>query len=122
MTERPSGARAVGEPAHDDDRSAGVLLLGADYYGTLAAARAYGKAGVRVTMADENRQARGLFSRHVSEKLVHPGEPGALVEWLLAYGEENPGTFLYPTNDHLAWLFAAEKERLGKRFQMFSPG
>jgi hypothetical protein len=25
----------------------GVLLLGADYYGTLAAARAFGRAGIR---------------------------------------------------------------------------
>ncbi len=107
-------------------RSGDVLLLGADYYGTLAAARAYGKAGVRVTMADENRQARGLFSRYVTEKATHPGAPGALVDWLLAYGERHAsrreGTFLYPTNDHLAWLFAAEKERLSKHFQMFSPG
>jgi D-aspartate ligase len=101
----------------------GVLLLGADYYGTLAAARAYGKAGVKVTMADENRQARALYSRHVSEKLVHPplSSPNKLIDWLVEWGTKNPGTLLYPPNDHLAWLFALERERLSKCFKMFSP-
>jgi predicted ATP-grasp superfamily ATP-dependent carboligase len=101
----------------------GVLLLGADYYGTLAAARAYGRAGVKVTMADENRQARGLYSRHVAEKLVHPplSSPRALIDWLVEWGTRNPGTLLYPPNDHLAWLFAAERQRLSKVFSMYSP-
>lgn len=102
----------------------GVLLLGADYYGTLAAARAYGKAGVRVTMADESRHGRALFSRHVSERLVHPplSRPAELLDWLVAWGERNPGTLLYPPNDHFAWLFAAERERLARAFLMCSPG
>ncbi len=101
----------------------GVLLLGADYYGTLAAARAYGRAGIKVAMADERRQARALWSRHVSEKLVHPplSRPKELVDWLVDWGTKNPGTLLYPPNDHLAWLFAAERGRLSKAFAMFSP-
>jgi D-aspartate ligase len=100
-----------------------VLLLGADYYGTLAAARAFGRAGIRVVMADANRRARGLYSKYVSEKLFHPplSAPGALVDWLIAWGEKNPGSVLYPTNDHLAWLFAMERRRLSRVFSMFSP-
>ena len=101
----------------------GVLLLGADYYGTLAAARAFGRAGISVTMADENRQARGLYSKYVARKLVHPplSSPRALIDWLVDWGTKNPGTLLYPPNDHLSWLFAAERERLSKVFAMFSP-
>jgi D-aspartate ligase len=101
-----------------------VLLLGADYYGTLAAARAFGRAGVHVTVADESRHARALYSRHVVEKVIHPpiSAPAVLVEWLLDWGSKHPGTFLYPPNDHLAWLFAAERERLAQTFTMFSPG
>jgi predicted ATP-grasp superfamily ATP-dependent carboligase len=101
----------------------GVLLLGADYYGTLAAARAFGRAGVKVTMADENRQARALYSRHVSEKLVHPplSRPQELVDWLVAWGRKNPHTLLYPSNDHLSWLFAAERERLSAVFATYAP-
>ena len=74
-------------------------------------------------MADESKRARALFSRHVGEKLVHPplSEPQALVDWLVAWGEQHPGTLLYPPNDHLSWLFAAHRDRLSKAFVMYSP-
>jgi len=100
-----------------------VLLLGADYYGTLAAARCYGKNGLDVVMADDNENGRALYSKYVREKLVHPplSRPKELVDWLVDWGRKNPGTLLYPPNDHLSWLFAAEKERLSKSFLMFSP-
>jgi predicted ATP-grasp superfamily ATP-dependent carboligase len=100
-----------------------ALLLGADYYGTLAAARAFGRAGIDVTMADDNRQARALYSRYVKAKLTHPpiSSSTELVDWLVAWGNEHPGTVLYPPNDHLAWLFALERERLSRAFSMYSP-
>lgn len=102
----------------------GVLLLGADYYGTLAAARCYGKHGIDVAMADENRRARGLYSRHVKERLEHPplAETGRLLDWLSDYGARHPRTLLYPPNDHFAWLFAAHRERLARVFLMYAPG
>ena len=102
----------------------GVLLLGADYYGTLAAARCYGRHGIDVTMASDDRRARSLYSRHVKSKLEHPplSEPLELLDWLLAYGKKHPGTLLYPPNDHLAWLFAAHHERLGRVFLTYAPG
>jgi D-aspartate ligase len=102
----------------------GVLLLDADSYGTLAAARCYGRSGIEVTMADEHRGARARFSRYVGARLVHPPvrSPAALVDWLVQWGEQHPGTLLYPTNDHLAWLLAVERDRLGDAFTMFSPG
>ncbi|MDB4940916.1 MAG: hypothetical protein JWP97_450 [Labilithrix sp.] len=101
----------------------GVLLLGADYYGTLAAARCFGKSGVAVAMADDNPRARGLFSRHVTERLTHPSitQPDALVDWLVDYGEKHPNTLLYPPNDHLAWLFAEKRDRLSKVFSTYQP-
>ena len=100
-----------------------VLLLGADYYGTLAAARCFGKRGLDVVMADDNKNGRALYSRYVREKLIHPplSRPKELVDWLDDWGKKNPGTLLYPPNDHLSWLFAAERERLSKSFLMFSP-
>lgn len=100
-----------------------VLLLGADYYGTLAAARCYGHHGLDVVMADENKNARALFSRHVKTKLVHPpvSDPRALVRWLVDYGTAHPNTLLYPPNDHLAWLFAAESDALSKVFLTYAP-
>jgi predicted ATP-grasp superfamily ATP-dependent carboligase len=100
-----------------------VLLLGAEYYGTLAAARCYGKNGIDVAMADGNRRARGLYSRHVKARLQHPplSEPRRLLDWLVDYGAQHPGTLLYPSNDHLAWLFAANRERLGRVFLTYAP-
>lgn len=101
----------------------GVLLLGANSYGTLAAARYYGRNGIKVSVADQDRSARALFSRYVDERLVHPplGEPAALVDWLMSWGERHPGTLIYPSTDDLAWLFAMERERLGHAFHMLSP-
>ncbi len=101
----------------------GVLLLGADYYGTLAAARQYGKHGIRVAMADDNPRARALYSRHVAEKLVHPplSSPESIIDWLVDYGQKHPETLLYAPNDHLAWLLAVERERLAKVFLMYQP-
>lgn len=100
-----------------------VLLLGADYYGTLAAARCYGARGIRVVMADARRHARAMHSRHAAERHVHPplSQPAALLDWLMAYGARHPGTLLYPTNDHFAWLFAASRDRLSSVFTMYSP-
>jgi predicted ATP-grasp superfamily ATP-dependent carboligase len=74
-------------------------------------------------MADDNRRARGLYSRWVKEKLEHPPltEPQKLLEWLIDYGEKHPDTLLYPPNDHLAWLIAAHRERLGRVFLGFAP-
>ena len=48
-------------------------------------------------------------------------EARLLIDWLVDYGKSNPGTLLYPPNDHLAWLFSVERERLSKVFAMYSP-
>ena len=101
----------------------GVLLLGADYYGTLAAVRAYGRQGISVAVADAHRHGRASASRYVTSRLVSPpvSEPQALIDWLVRWGQAHPGTLLYPTNDHLAWLFAAHREQLSASFVMYSP-
>lgn len=102
----------------------GVLLLGADYYGTLAAARVYGSRGVHVRMADERRTARGLFSRYVSERLVAPplSDVPRFLDWLEREGRASGEKLvLYPTNDHLSWLLAAERDRLAEVFSLYHP-
>ena len=98
----------------------GVLLLGAGYYGTPAAARCYGRAGIRVTMADASRTAP--YSRYVRERLVHPPltQPELFLQWLFAWGERNPGTFLCPTNDNFSWLFALHRARLAGVFLLLN--
>ncbi len=100
-----------------------VLLLDADYYGTLAAARCYGRQGMTVTIADPRKHRRASHSRHVTATEICPplSMPYALVDWLVRWGEAHPGTLLYPSSDHLAWLFAVFRERLGAVFVMYSP-
>jgi predicted ATP-grasp superfamily ATP-dependent carboligase len=100
-----------------------VLLLGADDYGTLAATRSYARHGFKVSVADQGKGGRALFSRYADERLVHPPLTALpdLVAWLVEWGERHPGALLYPSNDDLAWLFAKERDRLGRSFSMFSP-
>ncbi len=100
-----------------------VLLLGADYYGTLAAARCLGQRGVKVMVADETRRARALWSRYTKERLVHPplGDARAFMDWLLEFGQAHPRTVVYPTNDHLAWLLSARREEVSRVFSTMHP-
>ena len=100
-----------------------VLLTTASYYGTLAAARCYGRAGIPVTVGEEEVLAVARWSRYVNRTTrcppIHDAE--AYVEWLAAFGAENPGTFLYPTSDEHAWLFSLYRDRLARHFRMYQP-
>ncbi len=100
-----------------------VLLLGPDDYGTLAAVRCFARNGIGVAVAGEGRQGRAQFSRFAGERLVHPplSTPAALIEWLLDWGSRQPGAFLYPSNDDLAWFLAMAREALSTTFRMLSP-
>jgi D-aspartate ligase len=100
-----------------------VLLLGADYYGTLAAVRCLGKKGVAVYAADESTNGRALFSKYVKEKTTHPpiAQVDRFLEWLLAFAKTQPDTVLYPTNEHLAWLLAEHADTLSKAFHTYQP-
>ncbi len=98
-----------------------ILLLGADYYGTLAAARSLGRAGVTVHVADDHRGGRTLFSRFARGRHQHPPirEVPAFLAWLRDFGSAHPGTALPATNDHLAWLFSRHQSELGASFAMY---
>ena len=93
------------------------------YGGTLAAVRVLGEAGVPVTVAGSELLAPARWSRHVRRFMRCPdprkGEP--FYQWLVRFGEREPGHFLYPTSDDLAWLFAARAAELGKHFLLLQP-
>ena len=100
-----------------------VLLLGADYYGTLAAVRCLGREGIDVYAADDHTGGRALFSKYVKEKATHPpiAETDRFMAWLDAFAAEHPDTVLYPTNDHLAWLLALHGIPLARKFKTYQP-
>jgi len=43
------------------------------------------------------------------------------LDWLVAFGRNNPVHFLYPTSDDLAWLLARNARTLSKHFLLFQP-
>ena len=94
------------------------------YAGTLAAARCLDQQGVRVIVGSDHLLAPALWSRAVSSRLPCPAldrGPADMLEWLLAFGEREPGAVLYPTSDDLAWMLARHQDELGKVFRLYSP-
>lgn len=106
-----------------NDALAGVLLTNGDYYGTLAAARYFGRKGYRVAVADNGRAAASHYSRFVQERLQCPPrlEFDARLRWLIDFGKARPGWLLYPCSDDMAWIIAGGRERLAPHFAMFQP-
>jgi D-aspartate ligase len=91
--------------------------------GTLAAVRALGARGIPVTVAGSEFLAPARWSRY-AQRFVRsppPRKMEAFLEWLLRFGERQPGHFLYPASDDLAWLFASHAEELKRNFLLFQP-
>ncbi len=100
-----------------------ALLTMPTYGGTLAAVRALGAAGIPVTVAGTELLAPARWSRHTQRFLScpDPRDLDRFTEWLLRFGEREPGHFLYPTSDDLAWLFATRSEALRRHYVLFQP-
>jgi D-aspartate ligase len=100
-----------------------ILLTMADYYGTLAAVRSLGRLGVPITVAESKLLAPARWSRYVTRRVSCPdvGDSEAFLEWLVRFGERQPGHVLYPTSDDMAWLFALHREELEPHFLMYQP-
>jgi predicted ATP-grasp superfamily ATP-dependent carboligase len=100
-----------------------VLLTEASFYGTLAALRCLGRAGIEVTVADPNRQAPALWSRFTAHREHCPAEWEAedFVGWLRDFGRRRPGHVLLATSDELAWLLSRYRDQLAPHFQLYQP-
>lgn len=97
-----------------------VLLTLGQFYGTLAAVRCLGRAGVPVTMAEGRVLAPARWSRYVTRRVSCPDvwEADAFLSWLLAFGASSPGHVLLPTSDDVAWIIAANREALSTHFRL----
>jgi len=95
-----------------------------EYPGTLAAVRCLGEHGIEVTVAGSDVLAPARWSKHTARfvRCPAPRDTQRFLEWLLEFGEREPGYFLYPTSDDLAWMFASNAEALSKRFILYQPG
>lgn len=102
-----------------------VLLFSAGFYGTLAAARCFGRRGIDVTVADPSKLGPASWSRFVGRRVQCPPESRAedFIAWLLDFGRREPlRHVLYPTSDELAWLVSVHREELGRYFHLYDPG
>lgn len=97
-----------------------VLLTIGQFYGTLAAARCLGRAGVPVILAEGDRSAPACWSRHVSRRVDCPpvSDTDAFLARLLELGEASPGQVLLPSSDEVAWLLADHHEELSRWYRM----
>jgi predicted ATP-grasp superfamily ATP-dependent carboligase len=117
MVKQAPRARVEGRPS--------VLLFSAGFYGTLAAARCFGRNGIDVTVAAPAKLGPASWSRFVGRRVQCPPEsqPEAFVAWLLDFGRREPlQHVLYPTSDELAWLVSVHREALSEFFHLYDPG
>jgi D-aspartate ligase len=107
-----------------ETRSAAILLANANYYGTLAAMRSLGRAGVKVVTVDPLRICHGRFSRYSSQHLRCPAfeQSSAWVEWLLRQGRIGPRRAIYATSDAVSFALARYRDELSTDFELYQPG
>jgi D-aspartate ligase len=100
-----------------------ILLANPDYYGTLAAVRCLGRAGIPVVLAGQNWLAPARWSRYATRHVTCPdaSEPERFIAWLLDFAKDNERHVLYPTSDDIAWIYAAHREVLAPHFYLHQP-
>jgi D-aspartate ligase len=94
-----------------------------EYGGTLAAVRQLGSSGIPVIVAGQHILAAARWSRHASRFVSCPPvqQEDRFLEWLMAYGERQPGHVLLPTSDATALLFASNAKLLETCFRLYQP-
>ena len=100
-----------------------MLLCNASYYGTLAAVRSLGRAGVEVLTVDPALLAPGRYSRYSNQHLRCPPfeMTDEWVEWLLRLGRSGPRRAIYATSDAVSFALARYRDELGAFFDLYQP-
>jgi D-aspartate ligase len=110
-------------PAARHRTLAPALLSTGNYLGTLAAARDLGRQHVEVVLAESSRGSICGQSWYVTRELRSPppSDPRAWVDWMLAFGEHEPGHVLFATSDDVCWLLDWHRDEFARRFQLYQP-
>jgi D-aspartate ligase len=105
-------------------QSAAILLCNANYYGTLAAVRSLGRAGVNVVTVDPSRICNSRYSRYSTQHLTCPAyeESSAWAEWLLRKARIGPRRAIYATSDAVSFALARHLGELSTDFELYQPG
>jgi D-aspartate ligase len=107
-----------------ETQSAAFLLGNANYYGTLAAVRSLGRAGVKVVTVDPSMICHSRYSRYSSQHLTCPAfeESGAWAEWLLRNARIGQRRAIYATSDAVSFALARYRNELSADFELYQPG
>jgi predicted ATP-grasp superfamily ATP-dependent carboligase len=101
-----------------------ALVFNGEHYGTLAAIRFLSQAGFKVYLAEAKPFAPGSVSVGLFERVVSPdiANEDQFMDWLMKFGREHKGTFLYPVSDVTCWLFSKNGDKLREFFDLQYPG
>jgi len=99
-----------------------MILCNASYYGTVAAVRSLGRAGVPVVTVDSAIFAPGRYSRYSRSHLRSPpfNSPN-WTDWLLAVGRGGPRQAIYATSDDVSFALADRRDELSTVFDLYQP-
>jgi predicted ATP-grasp superfamily ATP-dependent carboligase len=100
-----------------------ILLANAGYYGTLAAARSLGRAGVEIITADPSFLCPARYSCHVRRHLKCPDfeQVSDWAEWLLRLGRSERHSVVYATSDAVSFALALYRDELSRNFALYQP-
>lgn len=100
-----------------------ILLGNANYYGTLAAVRSLGRAGIKVVTVDPSRICHGRFSRYSSQHLTCPAfeELRVWAEWLSQKARVGPRRAIYATSDAVSFALARYRDELSAGLDLYQP-
>jgi D-aspartate ligase len=99
-----------------------VVLCNAGYYGTVAAIRSLGRAGVPVVAVDTGLLSPGRTSRYSKSYISSPPFDSAdWVDWLLEMGRDGVRRAIYATSDAVSFALADRRDELSASFDLYQP-
>ncbi len=99
-----------------------MVLCNASYYGTVAAIRSLGRAGIPVVAVDTGLLSIGRRSRYSKSYLSSPPfESEDWGDWLLTLGRDGIRRAIYSTSDAVSFALADRREELSSVFDLYQP-
>jgi D-aspartate ligase len=99
-----------------------MVLCNASYYGTIAAIRSLGRAGIPVVAVDNGLLSTGRRSRYSKSYLSSPPfEAEDWPDWLLTLGRDGVRRAIYATSDAVSFALADRREELSSVFDLYQP-
>lgn len=99
-----------------------MVLCNASYYGTVAAIRSLGRAGIPVVAVDNGLLSTGRRSRYSKYYLSSPPfESADWPDWLLTLSRDGVRRAIYATSDAVSFALADRREELSSAFDLYQP-